>query len=132
MRFAQRLFLIAGIYGLVVLVPMYFLADLFGRQDPPAITHREYYYGFLGVAVAWQVLFLIVSRDPYRFRPMMIPSVLEKLGFGVAVLILFSAGQVSAGPMLSGCLDLVFAALFAYAYLLLGRRAAPPGAPAGD
>lgn len=52
MRFTSRLFLIAGIYGLLVLVPQYFLEEKNGRDYPPAITHPEYYYGFVGVAVA--------------------------------------------------------------------------------
>ncbi len=121
MKFARRLFLFAGAYGLVVLVPMYFLAGEIGRQDPPEITHPEYYYGFVGVAVAWQVLFLILSRDPVRYRPMIIPAVLEKLGYGIAVLVLLARGMVTAGPVATGIVDLVFAALFAYAYVRLGR-----------
>lgn len=124
MKFARRLFLFAGGYGLVVLVPMYFLAGELGRQDPPAITHLEYFYGFLGVAVAWQVLFLILSRDPLRYRPMIIPAILEKLGYGVAVLVLLALGKVTAGPVATGIIDLVFAALFAVAYVRLGRVAA--------
>lgn len=52
MTFARRVFLIAGSYGLVVLLPQYFLESRTGRELPPPITHPEYYYGFLGVAVA--------------------------------------------------------------------------------
>jgi hypothetical protein len=89
MRFARRLYLIAGIYGLIMLVPQYFLEERNGRDFPPAITHPEYYYGFVGVAVAWQILFLVLARDPVRYRAMMIPAVLEKLSFGLAVIPLF-------------------------------------------
>ena len=32
-----------------------------GRDYPPAITHPEYFYGFLGVAAAWQVAFLVIA-----------------------------------------------------------------------
>ena len=53
MRFARYSFLIAGIYGLLSLSPMYFLEAKNGRDFPPAITHPEYYYGFMGVALAW-------------------------------------------------------------------------------
>src|ERR1044071_7727466 len=74
-NFARRVFLIAGIYGLIVLLPMYLLEEKTGRDFPPPITHPEFYYGFIGVAVDWQVLFLILSRNPIRYRPMMIPSV---------------------------------------------------------
>jgi hypothetical protein len=32
-------FWIAGIWGVLVLTPLYFMFDMIGRQDPPAITH---------------------------------------------------------------------------------------------
>jgi hypothetical protein len=117
MKFAQRLFLAAGIYGLAVLLPQYFLEGKSGRDFPPPITHPEYYYGFLGVAVAWQVLFLLISRDPTRYRAAMVPAVLEKLGFGVAVVVLFLLGRVSSLILLGfAIVDLILAALFIVAY----------------
>ena len=68
MVFASRTFFIAGIYGLLALVPMYFLEGRIGRDYPPPINHPEHFYGFLGVAVAWQAAFLVIGRDPVRFR----------------------------------------------------------------
>lgn len=56
MKFAKRVFLIAGIYGLIVVFPMYFLEEKNSRDFPPPITHPEYYYGFIDVTLAWQVL----------------------------------------------------------------------------
>ena len=53
MKFARRVFLIAGIYGVVVLLPQYFLEQRHAVDRPPAITHAEYYYGFVGVALAF-------------------------------------------------------------------------------
>ncbi len=125
--FARRVFLIAGIYGLLVLLPQYFLESRTSRDYPPAITHPEYYYGFLGVAVAWQVVFLLVSRDPARYRAMMIPAVLEKAGFGLVAVALFHLGSLSAEMFGAGVLDLTLGALFVVAYL---RTA--PGSPATD
>jgi hypothetical protein len=52
MKFAKIVFLIAGIQGLLILAPLYFLERTIGRQAPPAITHPEYFYGFVGVALA--------------------------------------------------------------------------------
>jgi len=74
MKFARIVFLIAGIYGILVLTPLYFLEQTIGRETPPPITHPEFFYGFVGVGLAWQIVFLIIARDPLRFRPMMIPS----------------------------------------------------------
>ena len=69
MTFARLVFRIAGVWGLLLLAPLYFMFDLIGRQDPPPITHPAFYYGFAGVALAWQIAFFIIAHDPVRFRP---------------------------------------------------------------
>ena len=117
MKFARLVFLIAGIYGLIVLLPLYFLEEQVGRDFPPPITHPEYYYGFIGVAVAWQVLFLILSRDPIRYRPMMIPAILEKATYGVAVIVLFTQHRVSTFTLATALLDSTLGVLFVLAYI---------------
>jgi hypothetical protein len=117
MIFARRTFQIAGIYGLLALVPMYFLEGRIGRDIPPPITHPEYFYGFLGVAVAWQFAFLVISRDPVRFRPLMIPAVLEKASFGLATIALWLAGRLPAQTLAFGLIDTTLGILFVLAYL---------------
>jgi hypothetical protein len=117
MKSASRVFLISGIYGLIVLVPQYFTEVKTGRDHPPAITHSEFYYGFLGVAISWQIAFLFISRDPLRYRPMMIPSILEKITFGVAVVFLFLQQRTSSMTLTFAIVDLIFAAVFTLVYL---------------
>ena len=117
MKFARGAYLVAGIYGLIVLLPQYFLEEKTGRDYPPPITHPEYFYGFVGVALAWQLLFLIVSRDPVRYRPVMIPAILEKLTFGGAAIALFALGRLAPVMLGAGLVDLVFAVLFLLAYI---------------
>lgn len=95
MTFARRVFFLAGIYGLLALSPMYFLEERLGRDFPPPVTHPEHFYGFVGVALAWQLAFLVIARDPRRYRLMMLPSILEKLSFGGAVWVLFLQERVS-------------------------------------
>jgi len=80
MNFARRVFFWSGVYGLIVLLPQYFLEAKTGRDFPPAITHPEFFYGFIGVGLAWQVLFLIIAQDPVRYRPVMLCGALEKVG----------------------------------------------------
>lgn len=117
MKFAKTVFLVAGVYGLIVLVPQFFMERRIGEDSPPPITHPEYFYGFLCIAVAWQVLFLVLSRDPVRYRPMMIPAMLEKIGFAIAVPVLYLQGRVSPSILIpAAALDLVLCALFIAAY----------------
>jgi hypothetical protein len=120
MRFAQRVFRIAAIYGLIVLLPQYFLEGKAGRDFPPAITHPEYYYGFMGVAVAWQFAFLVIARDPLRYRAMMIPAIIEKASFGFAAIALFLLDRLNLQMLAAGGLDLVLGVLFVLAYVRTG------------
>lgn len=117
MRFAKLVFLVAGIYGLLVMLPQYFLEEKMGRDFPPPITHPEYYYGFVGVVVAWQVLFLLLARNPVRYRMMMIPAILEKATFAIAVIILFLQDRVSPVMLGAAIIDSIFGVLFAVAYV---------------
>ena len=116
-KFAKYVFLIAGIYGLVGLTPLYFLEGNVSAKLPPAITHPEFYYGSVGVGLAFQVLFIVISRDPVQLRPAMIAAVLEKLSFGIAAIVLFLAGRIAAPVLAAGILDLVFGTLFVLAYI---------------
>jgi hypothetical protein len=70
MKFAKVVFWIAGIWGVLVLTPLYFIFDGIGKNDPPPITHPGFYYGFVSVGLAWQVAFLFIAHDPVRLRPM--------------------------------------------------------------
>src|SRR5882724_7760304 len=89
MKFAKRVFQVAGIYGVLVLLPQYFMEGRISADNPPAITHPEYFYGFIGVALAWQILFLVIARDPVRYRLAMFPAILEKLTFAGAAAVLY-------------------------------------------
>jgi hypothetical protein len=122
MKFSRWLFRIAGIYGLIVLVPQYFLESRIGEQNPPAMTHPEFFYGFLGVAIAWQVVFLIIAQDPMQFRAMILPSVLEKFSFGIAAIVLFYEQRIPAMIFGAGMVDLLLGALFIVAWRLLAAQ----------
>jgi hypothetical protein len=117
MKFARITFLIAGIWGVVILAPLYFLFDLIGRQDPPAITHPGFYYGFASVGLAFQVAFLVIARDPIHLRPMMIPSMIEKFGGGGTFVVLYLQHRLTPGDLGLGCIDLLFGILFVISYI---------------
>lgn len=122
MKFARIVFLVAGIYGLIVLLPLYFMEEQTGRDYPPPITHPEYYYGFIGVAVAWQLVFLVMSRDPGRYRPLMIPSIVEKVSFGIPVAILYLQQRASSFIFGAAMADTFLGVLFLVAFLKTGGR----------
>ena len=117
MKFAKVVFRVAGIYGLIVLLPQYFLEARTGHDYPPPITHPEFYYGFIGVTVAWQVVFLVLSRDPERYRPMMIPAMLEKAVWVIAVAVLYIQQRIALVMLPLAGMDLLLGILFVLAYL---------------
>ena len=106
----------AGLSGLLIIAPLYFLFDLIGRKDPPPITHPGFYYGFVGTALAWQIAFCVIATNPARYRPMMVPSIIEKLPYGTAIVLLVLEHRSSPGDLVFAALDLTFGALFLAAY----------------
>ena len=123
-RFARRVFSIAGWYGLVVMLPNFFLEAKIGRDFPPAITHPENYYGFICVTLAWQVLFLIIARDPVRFRAAMIAAVLEKFPFVFSMSVLYAQGRVAPVFLAPVAIDFVLGLLFIASYRATPSRVA--------
>jgi hypothetical protein len=116
MKFAKIVFWVAGIWGLLVFTPLYFMFDLIGRNDPPPITHPGFFYGFVGVALAWQVVFIFIATNPARYRPLMIPSVLDKVTYGVAVVTLVLQGRMHRADLVFAGTDLLLGLLFVIAY----------------
>lgn len=116
MKFAKIVFWIAGIWGVLVLTPLYFMFDVIGRQDPPPITHPAFYYGFVGVGLAWQIAFLIIATNPVRFRPLMIACMVEKFSYGAALTVLFLQHRLHASDLTFGVVDLLFGVLFIVAF----------------
>jgi hypothetical protein len=122
MNLPKIIFIVAGAYGLVTLIPHFFFERRIGITDPPAITHPEYFYGFLGVALAWQILFFIIALNPRRYRSVMPMAFLEKLGFGAAAVTLFIAHRVQTQILVFGLVDLFLGVLFLYAYAITPDR----------
>jgi hypothetical protein len=123
MKFARWSFLIAGIWGILVLTPLYFVEKKTGIDHPPAITHPEYYYGFVGVALAWQVLFLIIARDPQRFRAAMLPAMIEKFSFVISTYVLYALGRVDSTVVAAASADLVLGTLFVISFFKTAQKA---------
>jgi hypothetical protein len=118
-RFSRLVFRIAGIYGILALAPGLFSEKMVGEKMPPAVTHPEFYYGFFGVALAWQVAFLIIASHPQRFRPIIPAAILEKLAYAVACAVLLLQGRIPPIVALGGCGDFILGILFTVSYFKL-------------
>lgn len=116
MNFSKWVFRISGVYGLVVMAPQYFLEARIGHDSPPAITHPEYFYGFVGLTIAWQIAFLIISTNPARYRWLMLAAVVEKVTFVGAVAALAIHGRVGLPVPIFALIDLIWGILFIVAF----------------
>jgi len=122
MKFAKYVFYVAGIYGIVALVPQYFLESKNSADFPPAITHAEYYYGFIGVALAFQIVFLLIGSDPQKYRAMMLPSIVEKFSFGIALVVLYLQNRLAPLMLGLGFIDMTLGVLFIASYFLVANK----------
>jgi hypothetical protein len=130
MRFARSAFALAGAWGLRTLTPLFFVESRIGAADPPPITLPECFYGFTGIALAWQLAFFLVAAAPARLRPLMPAALVDKLVFGGATLALYAAQRVGAQVLAFGLIDLAFGALFAVAFARLRLQAGACALPA--
>jgi hypothetical protein len=121
MKFAKIVFWVAAIWGFLMITPLYFMFDLIGEKDPPPITHPDFFYGFLGLALVWQIMFIFIASDPARFRPLMIPAVLEKLVYSIPVIVLVLQKRIQPIELIFSATDLTLGALFLAAYLRTPR-----------
>ncbi|HTH52467.1 MAG TPA: hypothetical protein VL495_00870 [Edaphobacter sp.] len=120
---AKTIFRIAGIWGFLILTPLLFLRDFISTSTPPAITHPEYFYGFLAVSLLFQALFLLIATDPPRYRPIMVIAVLEKFSYGIVIYWLTATHQSPANLAIFATIDLLLGILFVLAYLKTPRQA---------
>lgn len=114
MKIVRIIFALAAAWGFVAVIP-----GLFAEAGP----RPEYYYGFLGLALVFQLVFVLISFDPARYRPLIPIAVLEKFAFFLPVTLLYLQGRVAMGAVFFGAMvDGLFMLLFALAWLL-SRRA---------
>ena len=99
-----------------LVTPLYFLVDLTGRHYAPPATYPQFFYGFFSVAMAWQIAFLVIASNPARFRPLMIPSMIEKFGHVATVFVLYSKSRIPAIDARAAVPDLLLGMIFVLAF----------------
>ena len=121
MKLAKWIFLIAGILGLLVMIPIAFAEKVIEQIMPPSVNHPEFFYGFIILNICWQIIYLFLASNPIRYRPIMIPSFLAKASAPIALMWLYLQGRISNQWITTAVVDGVFAILFLVAFWLSGR-----------
>ena len=112
---ARLVLIVAAIYGFLAIPPLYF-AD---APDP----HRLMYFAFAGIALVFQGVFLVIARDPVRYRAFVPLCIFEKVSFAVPALAFWWQGKAGGTMGLGGAIDLVLAVLFTIIWLKLRKVA---------
>ena len=123
MKIVRWIFWAAAIFGIAVVAPLYFLEGWMGANYPPAPNRPELYYGFTGVTLASQFLYVLIALDPKRFRPVILVGIAGKLSFVCACTILYMKGRVALPVFTMSLFDLAWVVLFALAWVRIGRLA---------
>jgi hypothetical protein len=66
-------------------------------------------FPWLGAALAWQLAFLLISKDVQRCYLFMIPGIAEKLPASVSTLLLYAANRIAALTAVPAIVDLALA-----------------------
>ena len=117
MKFARFVFIVAGIWGIAVLMPFYWLVDITGRRYGAPTEYPHFFYGFFAVALAWQIAFLVIGFRPDRYRSLMILAMLEKFGFVATLLVLYARTRISWLDAQAAVPDFVLGVLFVVAFV---------------
>jgi hypothetical protein len=116
MRFAKRVYLVAGVAGFFLVAPAYFTEGLMATLNPPVVEHPEFYYGFVGVVLVWQLVYLLIGADPVRYRPVMLLATLAKASFVGTLLTLLAMGRIRLQWLGFAAFDGTFVVLFVMGY----------------
>lgn len=119
MKSVRIIFGTAAAWGFLLLVSGLFGEARFNAAMPPAISHPEFYYGFHGLALVFQLIFVMIAIDPTRYRPLIAIAILEKIAFFAPAMILYQQGRLAVGgPFWGAMIDGLWALLFALAWWL--------------
>ncbi len=115
-KFATWVFRGAGVYGVLLIGPMYFMEPVLVAQGQP-LSHPEHFYGFVGITLSFQLMFLAMSRDIVRHRSLIPVCIVEKVLFPAAVWPLFLAGRTPGIVAAFATIDVLLALLFAISWV---------------
>lgn len=116
MKFAKWVFTLGGIWGVLIIGPLFFLEGVLAKAGGP-FSHPDMYYGFVASTFAWQLVYLLIGRNPGAYRPLMLLGALGKVIYATSTWVLYAQGRLPISIPLITLPDLLLASLFVTAYL---------------
>jgi hypothetical protein len=121
LRLARWIFLLAAVYGIPVFTLWFFhTPHMVGRASS---QQPEIYYGFAGLGLVWQIVFLLIASDPLRYRPLMlIAAIGEKFLFSGMLVVLLIRGIARPHWIPPAVIDFILGCGFLLSYVLTGKK----------
>ena len=116
MTFAKWVFTIGGVWGVLIIGPLFFAEGAMADATGKPFSHPDTYYGFVAAVFCWQLSYLVISRDPARYRPFMLLGALGKLLYAGGCWLLFAQGRIPVTVPAIASPDLLLALLFVVAW----------------
>jgi hypothetical protein len=113
--FAKWVFTIGGIWGVLIIAPLFFVEQQLAAATGP-FSHPDAYYGFVASTFAWQLGYLVIGRNPSAYRPFMLLGALGKVIYFTGNWVLFAEGRIPISVPLVASPDIVLAILFVIAW----------------
>ncbi|MBL8769901.1 MAG: hypothetical protein JNK30_00845 [Phenylobacterium sp.] len=115
MTFAKWVFTIGGVWGVLIIAPLFVLEGVLAGASGP-FSHPDTYYGFAASTLMWQFGYLVIGRDPARYRPFMLLGAGGKVIYFAACWALHLTGRIPIAVPLVASPDILLAALFVVAW----------------
>lgn len=112
MTFAKWVFTIGGVWGVLIIGPLFFTEQVMADTTGKPFNHPDTYYGFVAAVFCWQLSYLVIARDPARYRPFMLLGALGKVLYAGGCWVLFAQGRIPITVPAIASPDLLLAALF--------------------
>ncbi len=118
MKFTKWIFVIAGSIGMLTLFPLLFKEHAIA----PGLVYPEFYFGIIGVKILLQIMYIHISDNPIRFKPIIFFGFLIKITTAVTFLSLIYFERTSSFWLYPAIGELVFAILFLISFFLLKKH----------
>lgn len=121
MKLGRWVFAGAGVYGLLLAIPFSFQAIVSSEGVlPNGSGAGMFLLASILQHIVWQIGYLIISRDPVRYRLFMIPAILSMTIGALGSVWVYAYGITIGIPL--AFINVLFALLFIFVYWRLGWR----------
>ena len=117
MKFAKWILVLAGMVGMISLFPLYFKEHTIA----PDLMYPVFYYGFISINIIWQLMYIYISHDPVKFRPIIFFGFMVKIIGAISIFFLIIQDRAEYWWIAIALVDFIFSILFLVSFFVLKK-----------